>query len=68
MSKYVNTESCVAAGIDPEKLELLCRKLEKVTKELKNMGISIFGASGECNLVIEKYPSLYYVVADNFSI
>lgn len=66
--KHVNEETCIAAGVDPQKLELLCRKMDRVFKELDEMEVSLFGHSGTLHVVKEKHGDLYYNLADQFSV
>lgn len=68
--KHVNEETCIAAGVDPQKLELLCRKMNKVFRELDGMGkgISLFGNSGTLQVVKVRVGDMYYNLADQFSV
>ena len=42
----VHRDECEAAGVDPEKLKRLAARLSKCGKELKEMGLEVFGGSG----------------------
>ena len=68
--RHVNEETCIAAGVDPQKLELLCRKMNKVFRELDGMGkgISLFGNSGTLQVVKVRVGDMYYNLADQFSV
>lgn len=42
----VHRDECEAAGVDPEKLKRLAARLSKCGKELKEMGLEVFGGAG----------------------
>lgn len=42
----VNYDECEAANVDPEKIKRIAQRLSKCGKELKAMGLEVFGGSG----------------------
>jgi len=46
----VNLNECEAAGLDPEKVGSIARRLNKAAKEAAALGIVIFGGSGSGTL------------------
>ncbi len=46
----INYQECAKAGLDPEVIERLGRRLERVARECRDLGITIFGGSGAASL------------------
>lgn len=47
---YAINDCCIAANVDPMKVESLAKRLEKLGKEAEKMGLHIFGGSGAGSL------------------
>lgn len=47
---YAIYNCCIAAGVDPMKVESLAKRLEKLGKEAEKMGLHIFGGNGTGSL------------------
>ena len=61
---YADEESCLAAGVDPMKVESIARRLDKLGREADKMGLFIFGGSGSGTLrTQESYNNRNIVVA-----
>lgn len=50
-----------SAGIDKKKLQSLVRRLSRCSKDMSEMGLHIYGASGSGNLVHESRPTHGFV-------
>ena len=42
----VNEDECIAAGLDPEAVRKIARRIERVARDAAKEGIMIFGGSG----------------------
>ncbi len=45
-----NDAECTAAGLDPDEVERIARRLERAGRDAKKLGIHIFGGSGSGSL------------------
>lgn len=62
---YADEESCLAAGVDPKKIELLAKKVSRLAREVEAMGLFIFGGSGSGTLrTVRTYDYGQIVVAN----
>jgi hypothetical protein len=46
----VNEEECEAAGLDIKKVASLARRLRRISREMEDMGVILFGGSGSGSL------------------
>jgi uridylate kinase len=46
----VNDDECRAAGIDIKKVESMARRLRRLSREMNELGIVLFGGSGSGSL------------------
>lgn len=58
---HVNEAECEAAGLDLKKVESIARRLSKVAKEAKEMGIEVFVASCDDELTMPEFDVIGYV-------
>lgn len=54
--KYAHEEECIAAGLDPKRINDLARRLSTLAMESKKMGLTIFGGAGSGTLRINDKP------------
>ena len=54
--KYAHEEECIAAGLDPKRVNTLAQRLSAVARDAKKMGLTIFGGSGTGTLRINDKP------------
>lgn len=47
---HANTDECEAAGLDPDVVERLSRRLSKAAREAEAMGLTVFGGTGRGTL------------------
>lgn len=60
---HANEAECLAAGLDPKRVESIARRINKAAKEAREMGLEVFGGSTAGTLrVIE--PGAQLIVAD----
>lgn len=65
MSIYADEDSCLAAGVDPKKVDALAKKLSRLASEVEAMGLYIFGGSGSGSLrTVKTYEHGQIVVAN----
>ncbi len=46
----INEEECIAAGLDIRKISSLSRRLSRISREVGELGLVIFGGSGSGSL------------------
>ena len=47
---FINEDECEAAGVDPKKVASIARRIERAALEAYELGICIFGGSGNGSL------------------
>ena len=60
----VNEDECIAAGLDPDTVNKLARRIERAAKEAKRLGIQVFGGSGSGSLRFDDGSDRLLVLAD----
>ncbi len=58
--KYAHSEECIAAGLDPVKVNALAKRLSAIAMDAKRMGLTIFGGAGTGTLRINDNPNDIY--------
>lgn len=59
----INEAECLAAGVDPAKVKAIASRLSRCGKELKAMGLEIFGGSGNGQIRAESSDAGSLVLA-----
>lgn len=53
---YIHIAECDAAGIDPDKIRSIARRLSSAGRDARALGVTIFGGSGSGTLRIHQNP------------
>lgn len=68
-------EQCKAAGLDPAKVLSLARRFRRLSREMAQMGLHVYGASGSGCLIhssrpthIDSFASQEYAIPDHGSV
>lgn len=56
---HANENECVAAGLDPDEVERIARRINRAAKDARALGLEVFGGSTSGSLrTIEAGPQL----------